>query len=512
MSMAENTSSLTVSRSRNDLRILVAAVTLLLVFIMAARTPLDTDFWWHIRAGEATWQFHTPLLTDQFTFTRMGQPWINHSWLAEVIYYLVFKAGSFWGVGLLVALLATGSMLLVYSQLEGPDLLKAVILILSSVVAAGVWSPRPQLFSVFLFAAVYLILYRYKWLKKGRLWVLPILFLLWSNLHAGFSLGFLLLGAFIAGELITGLLDPHRADRMPWPDLRKLILWSLVCALVVMINPNGLNTWLVQFNTVGVGTLRQAIDEWASPDFHQFGLQPFLWLLFAVLAAVGLSERKMDSVDLVGLIGFGYLAFLAKRNFAPFAIFATPILARYAWAAIQRWSEERQPKSDKLGLIKRMNQRFGEQQIPGSLRKAINLGIIAFLSIVGIGKLVYVTHPVFVESVMAKQYPVGAVHYLIDNHLSGRIFNSYGWGGFLEWNLRDSTFYIDGRTDLFGDEITGEWVKTIQAEDGWQDTLTHWQVQYVLIEPNRPLASALKITGTRILYEDPISILFETSN
>ena len=69
-------------------------VTGLLVFIMAARTPLDTDFWWHIRAGEVTWQTAKPLLTDQFTFTRQGQPWTNHSWLAEVILYLVFQAGG----------------------------------------------------------------------------------------------------------------------------------------------------------------------------------------------------------------------------------------------------------------------------------------------------------------------------------------------------------------------------------------------------------------------------------
>lgn len=510
--MTENSNSLTGSRPRNNLKILVAVVVLLLIFIMAARTPLDTDFWWHIRSGEVTWQSHAPLLTDQFTFTRLGQSWINHSWLAEVIYYLVYQASSFWGVGLLVALLATGSMLLVYPQLAGPDLLKAVILILGSIVAAGVWSPRPQLFSVVIFAAVYLILYRFKWLKKDRVWLLPILFVLWSNLHAGFSLGFLLLGAFIVGELVNWLLDPHKPDRLSWHALRKLIFWSLVCVLVVMINPNGLNTWLVQFNTVGVGTLRQAIDEWASPDFHQFALQPFLWLLFAVLAAVGMSGKKIDGVDLIGLIGFGYLAFLAKRNFAPFAIFATPILARYAWSAIERWKSDRQGESGNPGLMKRLSQRFGEQTLSPVLRRAINLGIIVILAFVGIGKLIYVTYPVFVEKVLAEQYPVGAVSYIKANHLSGKIFNSYGWGGFLEWNLRDSTFYIDGRTDLFGDEITGEWIKTIQAEDGWQDTLVHWQVQYVLIEPNRPLAGALKDTNTRILHEDPISILFKISD
>ena len=55
------------------------AVLLLLIFIMAARTPLDSDMWWHLRAGEETWINREVYSEDTFSFTRDGDPWLNHS-------------------------------------------------------------------------------------------------------------------------------------------------------------------------------------------------------------------------------------------------------------------------------------------------------------------------------------------------------------------------------------------------------------------------------------------------
>lgn len=493
--------------AKKTLKIWVAVMLGALVFIMAARTPLDTDFWWHIRAGEETVLSGVPMLTDTLTFTRFGQTWINHSWLGEVMYYLAFRGAGFLGVGLLMALLATVSMLLVHSQLEGPELLKAAVVVLASTVAALVWSPRPQLFSLVLFAAINLILYLYKFRRKDRLWLLPILFVLWSNLHAGYSLGFLLLGAVIAGELFNLVVNQQSEDRLHWRELRKVIIWTAVCVVVVLVNPNGLETWWIPYKTVEV-SLPAVIEEWASPDFHQFALHPFLWLFFAVAAAVGLSGRKIDGVDLVGFLGFAYLSFFAKRSFAYFAIFAAPVLARHVTIIIQNWWKSRMPSTGRADFIQRLNEHYGSQSISKNLQKAINLSLAGILFIAGIVKLYIVTYPAFVENAIAAYYPVGAVEYIEQERLSGRIFNSYGWGGYLEWTIRDSLFYIDGRTDLFGNELTSEWIETIQAEPGWENTLQKWEIQYCLIEPDRPLASALEQAGTKVLYEDRVSVLF----
>ena len=53
------------------------------IFAMAFRLSVDTDTWWHLRAGAWMVAHHQLLTVDQFSTTRFGQPWINHSWLSQ---------------------------------------------------------------------------------------------------------------------------------------------------------------------------------------------------------------------------------------------------------------------------------------------------------------------------------------------------------------------------------------------------------------------------------------------
>ena len=88
-------SSVALEEQRQNTARLILAITLLLVFIMAARTPLDSDLWWHLRAGEETLRTGHPVLVDPFSYTRQGSAWINHSWLSQVILALLYRAGGF---------------------------------------------------------------------------------------------------------------------------------------------------------------------------------------------------------------------------------------------------------------------------------------------------------------------------------------------------------------------------------------------------------------------------------
>ncbi len=191
---------------KNQFDLFVLVLALLLIFILAARTPLDSDMWWHLRAGQETVQSGRPVLVDDLSTTRLGAAWINHSWLSEVGMYLVYAWGGSLAIGGITALLAVLSMALVYYTLEGPAILRAFLLILGSVVAAVVWAPRPQLVSLVLMALVGYLLYLYKWKRLDRLWLLPLVFMLWANLHGGFPLGFMLIGCMLAGEFLNFLL------------------------------------------------------------------------------------------------------------------------------------------------------------------------------------------------------------------------------------------------------------------------------------------------------------------
>jgi len=504
--LTNRTSEQTIEINKATLERLVFVVILILVFLMAARTPLDTDMWWHMRAGETTVEMGSPLLVDTTSFTKFGENWVNHSWLGGVLLYGVFSIGGFFGLGLLVTGVVTLTIGIVYFQSVGPGLLRGPILILGAVVSSWVWSPRPQIFTLLLFAWVGYLLYLYKWRAINRLWLLIPTFILWSNLHAGYTLGLILILFFLAGEILNTILGYKGEEILDWKKARALIVWTIASGLVVLINPNGIRTWLISFETIRIEVLQQLIDEWSSPNFHELEMHPFLWLFFITLTAMVFAKRRVDGVDLVGLLGFAYMALTAKRNFAPFALFAMPVMARYMGPLlvdlglrIQSWIG-----ISSLGKIIASKPKLNLD--PG-IRKVINLILVSILWISALGKLYVVTHPMLVEVYESRYYPTGAVQFLKENPQQGNLFNSYGWGGYLQWHLREYPVFVDGRTDLFGDEIIRLWLDVMEVNENWAHILDRWNIGIMVVEPDRPIVKVLRAEGWQVLYQDEVSIV-----
>ena len=487
----------------------IPLVMLILVFAMAARTPLDSDLWWHLRAGEATWQTGKPILVDTFSHTRAGAPWINHSWLSQVGMYLLFHAGSYLVLSAAVATLATLSMGLVYRQMEVSPILRAFLILLAISVAAPVWSPRPQLVSLVMFGVLADLLYSYKWRQRDYLWVCVPLFVLWSNLHGGYVLGFLLFGALIGGEMLNHLLAHEGREVVPWKGIASLGAWLCVAWLAVAINPNGIAMWTIPIKTVGVGVLRDFISEWQSPDFHQLSQQPFLWLLLVTLGTAGLSRRRLDGSDLLTVGGFAFLALLARRNYGPFAMVAVPVLARHLSALGLEWRVRQRARLEHLILPeswKRLNRPVTFWR-GGTL--AINALIIVLLAGAAIYKLYWVTSPQSVAKYNEKFYPAKAVRWIEANQPSGRMFNNYNWGGYLSWNLRAYPVFVDGRTDLYDDQFLREYQRAAGGEQGWEETLNYYGVNLVLSDAGSGLDKELGRSAEWVeTYGDEMAVVY----
>jgi hypothetical protein len=483
-------------------RSLVTVITFLLIFIMAARTPLDTDLWWHLSAGREMLRTGHLLNTDIFSFTRLGAHWVNPYWLGDVLSAWLFQQGGFLALGTMTTLLVLLSMGLVFLQSDGPVFLKSAALLLGGVVASVVWTPRPHLYSLVLLAAVGYLLYLYKYRGKDRLWVLPLLFIFWSNVHGGYPLGIILIGCFLAGEAANHLLKLPIENRLPWAKMIRLGGWAVVCGLAVLINPNGLDMWRLPFQTVNMQVLQQFIPEWSSPDFHQVLEQSLLWLLLGLFTAVGISGKTMDAGDLITTIVFAYMALLAKRNYGPFALVAVPIFVRYAGAAIQSW-RMRAP------WVERLAARRAVSTGAAGLKKIINLSLVTLLALVAFGKLYGVSHPALVGHYLSQGYPLAAVEWINQNRPASRVLNEYHWGGFLQWAMPASKIFVDGRTDLYGDEVVDEWIQAVQAGAEWQSILTRYDVTLAMLEPERPLAQALAQAGWALVYQDSQVVLYE---
>src|SRR5580658_8518230 len=105
-----------------------------------------------------------------------------------------------------------------------------------------------------------------------------------------------------------------------------------------------------------------------------------------------------------------------------------------------------------------------------------------------------------------ESFPVRAGNYIRQNHLPQPLFNTYPWGGFLTWYLPDYPVLIDGRTDLYGDEINIRYFKLMQAEIPLESDPGFSQAQTILLEASSPIAQALStLPGFRVVYQDNVA-------
>ncbi len=476
---------------------LVAAIVFIAIFTMAVRVPIDSDSWWHLQSGRWIVENRAIPRTDPFSHTRFGQPWIDHGWLAQIVLYLVFKLASYAGLAFLLAASVTAAFMFVWLQTrEENRWLRAFVLIIAATTSGVIWAARPQIFSFTMTAATAYILHRYKHGDQRAIWWMPALTLLWVNTHGGFAVAFILMIAYLFGELGNHVL--HN-DGMAWRDMGKLALVMGFCLLLIPLNPNGVQMWAYPFRTVGIGVLQDFIQEWRTPDFHQLHLHPFIWMLLAALTALGLSGRRADFTDLTLIALFTYMSLLAGRNVALFALLAAPVIIRHANLALEGWSE-------RMGWKERLTVRVRPQ---GRLFTALNWALLGLLCLAAVVKISQPISPTVNEEAQAESLPVEAVSFLQQEQPPGPIFNSYNWGGYLIWRLPDYPVYVDGRTDLYDDAFLREYLSIIHAQEGWEAALDNYGINLVLIETQSMIGRLLiERPGWEQVYQDEMATVF----
>jgi len=242
--------------------------------------------------------------------------------------------------------------------------------------------------------------------------------------------------------------------------------------------------------------VQEYIQEWQPPDLQARSVQPFIWLLLLTFGAVGFSRRRLLLTDFLLFAGFGYMALTAGRNIALFSLAAPLVLTRHAdplaRALGQRWGYS--------GLSERPRTPF---------QGRLNLALLALLAAAGVLKLALVFPAEVNQEHFAETLPVEAVDFLRSQpHSSGKLFNSYNYGGYLVWALPEYPVFVDGRTDLYNDEIISQWLQVVRAEPGWQDVLDRWEIGVVLLEPDMPVVSELESSGWERAYADSLAVIY----
>lgn len=498
-------------KSLLQVRHLFLCILILGIVAMAARNVADPDLWWHLKTGQWIMQHHAVPHSDVFSYTRAGQPWVAHEWLSEVFLYGLFRAAGWGGLIAVFSGVIAAAFFLLYLRCAATPYAAGAILLLGALAARPTWGVRPQMLS-FLLASIWLLMLDRSEQNSNVLWWTLPLTLLWVNLHAGFALGLALLALYAAGESleIACRANPNEALRRHRNALARMFCLNL---LVVPLNPNGLRMFVYPIETLRSQAMQNYIAEWFSPNFHKAEYWPFLFLLLASIAAFAGSPGKVRPRNILLLLASCYAGLVSVRMIPVFVLVAAPIFSRQLeeWAAASRWSFGKlltpAARADfKAGPSKGLLPHAG-------LRTLLHVAIVAAMGVFVCLRLVTVIRQQ--AQVEASQFPVGAVAFLQEHPPNGNIFNHYDWGGYLIWTLYPGRpVFIDGRADVYGEELLRQFADTYQLKGDWMGVLNQWRVATVVVPHDSPLATALPlVNGWSVMYEDPqATILARVAN
>jgi hypothetical protein len=439
------------------LRWVVLAFAAVVIMGYCAGAVADSDTWWHLKTGQYIAQNHKLPVPDPFAWTTYsgkdaypGEATtryfnLTHEWLAQLFLYGVYAAGGFPAMVLMrAAWIATFCLLagwIVWRRTGG--FYRAIGASLAVIlVARSFAADRPQYVTYVFLALTFAILE-----SRKRLWLLPPLLLVWANCHAGFFLGWLVMGAYCAEALWQRWRGKPPAD--------EKMLWgaSLAAILVSGLNPNFYRV-LEVMRYYRQSSMQTQIWEWQYPKYWE--ISPFTVLLYGGVAVLALNWRRSRPVDWFLLVGFGTMGLLAYRNIILSAFVSAFVIASYLPAARAKAGAR-----DWLAVIL--------IAVGGVAAASVSFpwtGIVPLAAIVALfwwnrwpvaaeGGLALVLGSVAALMLTGGSFqlrasdwivPKDAADFLVKNHIQGKIFNTYAQGGYLLWRLwPEQKVFVDGR-------------------------------------------------------------------
>jgi hypothetical protein len=437
-----------------------------------------------------------------FSSTKLGSEWVTHEWLSEVLMHRIFDMSDYAGLIAFFAAIIAASFWITYrrSEQRAPNpYIAGLALMIGASATIPTWGVRPQMFSM-LFAAAFLwVLDRYLADTNSRLiWSLVPAMILWVNMHAGFPVGLALIVLTMVGLVLDGYLIDKKSAGEIWKRISPLILLTVVGTAAVSVNPNGPRMYSYPLETLRSSSMMQYIQEWRPPDFHDPMFLGLIVLILVTLCVLAVSARRALPSELLLVSATAAATLRSSRNVPFFALVVTPILARHLWTRLAAYT------ASKDSVLSKQHS-FGANKVTAALN--ILLLVIAPLAASGLRLR---NSTVIQPAVESRDFPAAAVEFINSNNLTQPIYNEYHWGGYLIWKLYPRyRVFIDGRADVYGDQVIEEFFKIHDGEREWRSLIDHYGVNSVLVSPNTALASLLREEKDwQKVFEDPDSVIF----
>jgi hypothetical protein len=518
--------------------IFIALLAVLVCTSLSMRLLGDAGIGWHIRTGQQILATHAVPHVDSFSSTMRGRTWFAWEWLYDVIVGALERwaglNGVVWFTAVVIAVVIAGTFRLLLRR--GTNVFVALVLLLLAASASMIhFLARPHVLSWLFTLAWFWILDSSEFdcfrpdraglsvtrstnAGRRRLWLLPLLMLVWVNVHGGFLIGFVLLAIYWLSAIWYAfrLKEDKFAEFLAWlrwrAHARRLAAVGLAAGLASLVNPYGWKLHAHIYSYLSNRFLMEHIDEFQSPNFHGVAQRCFALLLLAAMVALAARARVLRvSEGLVVLFAL-YSGLYASRNIPVSSLLLALAVGPLLSGAIKNLGAE---SIRFRGLGDRMAA-FTERM--GAVESALR------------GHLSAITAAIFLIVIAARGGSLGA-NQLMDAHFDPKRFPASAvdfldrrtpderypvtvpdyWGGYLIYRLYPRTLVaVDDRHDLYGEEFLKSYLKMVQVDPGWDELLNKYHARCVLVPKGSALANILEQSPPwKRVYADDVGVVFE---
>jgi hypothetical protein len=451
---------------------------------------LDLDIWWHLKAGDWIVQHLSVPHTGILSRTAANRPWVAYSWGYEVMLSRAYAWFGLLGIGVFGTLLTIAIAFAVYwmaRRLSERFWISCVLAAAACFAFLFDMMPRPVFLSIVLFTVTLtLILKAHRSGQMQALYWLPLVFLCWANLHIQFIYGLFLVGLLLGVNLAqwgaarlgieTGFLAP---STLPAGALAAVFG---ACVIATLIGPNSYHLYGAIAAYSHAKVPYSMIIELQALSFRAYSNYVELLMAGAAFFLVG-WQKKIDLFKLTLLVISSVVAFRTMRDAWFLCIPAAACLADT-------------PVDDS-------DPDFPET--PFELAGIFAMAVLAMLLFAR--ETEFTTRGL--DRAITGTFPVKAVNFLRRNSQPGPLYNTFDWGGFLMWYMPQYPVAIDGRNDLYGDEIDLRFYRTQSGDLSYKTDPSLNESRLIFLRKTDGLVYSLNLDPDfQRIYEDELATVF----
>ncbi|MCR5837574.1 MAG: hypothetical protein K6G88_13830 [Lachnospiraceae bacterium] len=441
------------------------------------------DFWWHLKSGEWIVNNKSVPTTDIFSWytAPLHTKWISHEWLSEVIFHLIMKGTGVVGIFLL-ALLTAVILYVLFVKAAGENMNNNYLISFTACIFFACLMyiycyGRPQIFSFLLLSVELHILYTFHKNPDTKfIWIIPVLGLIWSNIHGGSSNVVYILPVIF---LVSGVFDIRIGkiifQKYTFSQIKKLIGVIILSVIALCINPHGIGMLLYPLSNMNDSLMLKMIVEWAAPDAKK--VEQLFFFYFPVISVsliLILTKKDIDGIDFLIYGFFTYMFFRSTRFIVFFVIAAGFYMFKYV----------SKPKKQVTYDGTR-----SEKMVAGIL-----FGLAVIMACFGLYNCTVTYHSK--RGLIAKAMNDDFIK-LVKEEKPERLLNDYNYGETLIYN--DIPVFIDSRADVYTGEIFSDYSKLymLKLNDGdnndetVEEILSKYNFDAFLLSNSSPLVTYL---------------------